>query len=317
MEGTEARGAGSPPSSPKVGIIVATYNSEAHGRVSECLRSVRAQTYPGELEILVVDGGSTDGTLRVAEELADRVVENPHRTELGFAGGKNLGLRESTGELVAMVDADNRLIEPDFLERMARPLSVGSRVVLAVPNPSVPPRGAAPSLCRFFCLREADLWQRWAEGGVQREGWVEFRPPTGIVPNAGLLRRQTLLDLGGWDYDTEVGRRLLADRDALFAWVESAHRLHLEVLGYADLWRKMDRRMRTQMSDAVGKPAVRAEIDSFRRDPIGFLRQELAQPLARAAHHRESAYFHAVPVFFLTSALFVLRGLWRQGKRAG
>ncbi|MCI4341947.1 MAG: glycosyltransferase, partial [Thermoplasmata archaeon] len=232
--GTSVTGEPSGPP-PSVSAIVATYNSEASGGVAECLGSLRAQKYPGRLEILVVDGGSTDGTLRIAEEAADKVLANPRRTELGFGGGKDLGLQHASGELVAMVDADNRLMEPEYIDRMARPLAASERVVLTVPNPWIPPRGAEPSICRYFCLRESDLWHRWAERGEPREGWVEFRPPVGVVPNAGLLRRESLLRLGGWDYDTEVGQRLLGDRAAVFAWVETAHRFHREVLGYADL----------------------------------------------------------------------------------
>jgi glycosyltransferase involved in cell wall biosynthesis len=298
---------------PTISIIVATYNSASGTELVQCLDSIRAQTVAPLVELIVVDGGSTDGTLSQASSRADRILSNPARTELGFGGGKNLGLRHATGQLVAMVDADNRIVEPEYLERLAEPLLSSPNVVLAVPQPWVPPKGGAPSICRYFCLQERDAWNRWAADGELRSDWVEFRPPRGVVPNGGLLRRGDLLALGGWDYDTEVGARLLGTREHRFALVKSVHRFHDEMHNYSEVWRKLDRRMRTQSENMAAKAVVRDEIREGLRDPVAVLRAEIALPLSEALTRRESAYFHAIPVVILKTLLFIARRTWRTG----
>ncbi len=97
---------------PLLSVIVPAYNSER--TLAEALDSVLAQT-PREAEILVIDDGSTDGTIAVAESYGEllRVVRAPHA---GIAATINRGMQEARGELIASIDADDRWL-PHKLER--------------------------------------------------------------------------------------------------------------------------------------------------------------------------------------------------------
>jgi glycosyltransferase involved in cell wall biosynthesis len=90
---------------PMVSVVIPALNEEAH--IERCVASVQAQDYPLELiQVVVADGGSTDGTRGIVERIAalDRrvsLVDNPMRNQ---AAGLNRAIAVSTGEIVARLD---------------------------------------------------------------------------------------------------------------------------------------------------------------------------------------------------------------------
>ncbi len=90
---------------PLISVVIATYNSE--NTLSATLDSLKKQTYPGnKIEILIVDGGSTDATLRIASQYKTRIIPNP-KTELIYA--KYLGFYQAKGKYVIFLDSDEIL----------------------------------------------------------------------------------------------------------------------------------------------------------------------------------------------------------------
>jgi glycosyltransferase involved in cell wall biosynthesis len=94
-------------------VIVAAYNVE--GFVAETVGSALGQTYP-EVEVIVVNDGSTDGTASALQPFRDRIlyVEQPNR---GLAAARNRGLQEASGKYVALLDGDDLWL-PDRLEKI-------------------------------------------------------------------------------------------------------------------------------------------------------------------------------------------------------
>ena len=100
---------------PLVSVIVPCYNYADF--IAGCMESVLNQTYRN-LELIVVDDGSSDDSLERIARVADldsrvRVISQDNR---GVAHARNRGLSESGGELVLYVDADDQLL-PAFLEK--------------------------------------------------------------------------------------------------------------------------------------------------------------------------------------------------------
>jgi len=89
---------------PILSVVVLTLNSVKF--IQECLESVFATEGIG-LEVLVVDGGSTDGTLDVVRRFSARLVVSPGSS---IASARNLGIRESTGQYILFVDSDDRIV---------------------------------------------------------------------------------------------------------------------------------------------------------------------------------------------------------------
>ena len=111
---------------PSITAIVPTYNNE--GSLAAALSSLERQRYDGELDVLCVDGGSSDRTREIAVAHGATVVENPLRNE---EEARALGLEAAGGDLVLLLDADNEIPHPDWLGRLVAALPLGPDVVSA------------------------------------------------------------------------------------------------------------------------------------------------------------------------------------------
>ncbi len=88
---------------PLVSVIIPAYNGERF--LGEALASVHAQDYAGELELIVVDDGSTDGTATLARSTPGvRYLHQPNR---GNASARNHGVAAARGDLIAFLDQDD------------------------------------------------------------------------------------------------------------------------------------------------------------------------------------------------------------------
>jgi len=116
-----------PASSSLVSVLIPTRNSATH--LAACVATLRAQTYR-ELEILVIDNGSTDGTPALAATLADRVLEyGPER-----CAQLNEGARRARGAYLYRVDADF-IVDPTVVSTAVAACEAGADAV-CVPNES-------------------------------------------------------------------------------------------------------------------------------------------------------------------------------------
>lgn len=98
-----------------ISIIVPIYNAEEY--LQACIESLLRQTEK-ELQIILIDDRSTDGSYAVAQSFANQdprilLLQQPHA---GQSAARNLGLSHAQGEFIAFVDADDAL-EPDWCER--------------------------------------------------------------------------------------------------------------------------------------------------------------------------------------------------------
>lgn len=97
-------------------VIVPVYNILEY--LPRCVHSITAQTYRN-LEILLIDDGSTDGTGKLCDRLGaeDERIRVFHKENGGSSSARNLGLQHAIGEYVGFVDSDD-YIEPDMYERL-------------------------------------------------------------------------------------------------------------------------------------------------------------------------------------------------------
>ena len=98
-------------STPVASIIVTAYNYEAY--VEECLASCLDQEGDADFEVILVDDGSTDGTLAKARTFAKRISIIAQKNA-GVEHAANTALAESSGRFIVRVDADDRL-KPNYL----------------------------------------------------------------------------------------------------------------------------------------------------------------------------------------------------------
>lgn len=99
--------------SPTVSVIVPVFNGAQF--VSTALQSVLRQSYR-DFEVVVVNDGSTDDTVQVLEQFGDS-IRCIHQNNQGPSAARNTGIRQATGCLIALLDADDIWL-PEFLEKM-------------------------------------------------------------------------------------------------------------------------------------------------------------------------------------------------------
>lgn len=96
----------------KVSIITATYNSEKY--LADCIQSVRRQTY-GNIEHIIIDGKSTDGTVKIIQENADSIACWISETDRGMYDAINKGIKLATGDIIGVLNSDDMLASADVI----------------------------------------------------------------------------------------------------------------------------------------------------------------------------------------------------------
>lgn len=91
---------------PKITIVTVSFNSRDY--IEECIKSVVEQGYPA-LEYIIVDGGSTDGTLNIINKYSDKVSVLITEADTGPAEALNKGFAVSTGEIMGWLNSDDCL----------------------------------------------------------------------------------------------------------------------------------------------------------------------------------------------------------------
>lgn len=101
----------------KISIITICYNNEKD--IRETLESVVSQTYP-DIEYIIKDGGSKDGTLAVVNEYKERISKIISAPDKGLYDAINTGILASTGDVVGLIHAGDRLCDNKVIENIAR-----------------------------------------------------------------------------------------------------------------------------------------------------------------------------------------------------
>jgi glycosyltransferase involved in cell wall biosynthesis len=167
-----------------VSVVIPAFNAERF--LSETINSVLSQTLD-EVEVIVVDDGSTDGTMSIVEQFHPR-VKGVTQPNAGVASARNVGLEMASGDFVCFLDADDWLY-PTCLERKAECLRGRPEVGLCFSWVEVTDDARRPIGRIMKGTPEAD-----AVGPLLR-----LIPPAIPCPSNVLLRKDLVRELGGFD----------------------------------------------------------------------------------------------------------------------
>ena len=120
---------------PRISVIVCTYNGSR--TIDECLRGIAKLDYP-DVEVIVVDDGSTDCTPQIVSEHNVRMIRTSNQ---GLSSARNTGLEAATGEIVAYVD-DDAYPDVHWLKYLAAMFRTTEHA--GVGGPNIPPRDDGP-----------------------------------------------------------------------------------------------------------------------------------------------------------------------------
>lgn len=96
----------------KVSIITVTYNSEKY--LADCIESVRKQTY-GNIEHIIIDGKSSDGTLKIIQKYSKSISVWISETDRGMYDAINKGMKLATGDIIGVLNSDDMLASADVI----------------------------------------------------------------------------------------------------------------------------------------------------------------------------------------------------------
>jgi len=198
---------------PHVSVIVLTYNGREHLEV--CFQSLSKCVYPGPLELLVVDNGSTDASLEHMRRYYPNVRLVEAGANLGFAAGNNLGAQEASGDYLVFLNNDMR-VEPDWLVHLIAPMDPASGLICT-----------AAKILRWDGKAVDFVGGKvnFSGHGFQKEYGAPYTPLSYADPaplpfacgGAMCIQRRVFLDAGGFDADffaffedVDLGYRLWA-----------------------------------------------------------------------------------------------------------
>ncbi len=100
---------------PKISIITSCYNSEKY--LEQCIQSVISQNY-NNLEYIIIDGGSTDGTINIVNKYKKHISYFISEPDKGISDAFNKGIKVATGDIIGIINSDDYLM-PEALHKVA------------------------------------------------------------------------------------------------------------------------------------------------------------------------------------------------------
>lgn len=180
----------------RISIVTAVLNRRDTIRCA--LESLSAQTY-SDVEHLIQDGGSTDGTLDVIAKWKFGDVHLNSRPDLGIYDALNLGISRATGDVIGLLHSDDVFASAEVL----------SKVAVAFANPSID--GVYGDLEYFDKDDATRVIRYWKSGhfvpGMLRKGWMPAHPTL-------FLRRSIFSEYGLYDTSFNIS----ADYEAILRW---------------------------------------------------------------------------------------------------
>lgn len=224
---------------PEVDVVIPTFNCRSN--LTRCLRAIERQTYKGNVRVIIIDGGSTDGTVEVAREFTQDIICNPGQYGTGLNGARHFGSLFGHGSLIWQLDSDNFIEESSALEDLVGAFAEFPCLSVAAPMIRIPSN--AGGFNAWLALAEQWFVGRMTLKGEKRgDKYILVRRPDYGLTNAHLITRESYVRSGGYDGDTRMLARLNEAGIATTAFCVTAHYIHEQSDSLASLMRKWSKR---------------------------------------------------------------------------
>lgn len=185
----------------EISIIIPVYNKKES--LVETVKCVLTQTYK-LFELIIIDDGSTDGGIKLIENINDKRMRIIRQTNRGVSAARNAGIKFSRFDLIAFIDADDNWA-PNFLEEMMKEAMEHPECVCIICNIIL--KSALIEHSAISKRINSQVIDRYAAWFIATKGW-------GYHPSNAVIRKQALLETGGFlnsikcGEDVDMGFRL-------------------------------------------------------------------------------------------------------------
>jgi len=259
---------------PLITVIVVNYNYARY--LGECIDSVIAQTYPN-LEIIVVDDGSTDNSLNVLQAYGEK-LRVLHQENKGVSAARNAGVFASRGEWIAFLDSDDTW-QPEKVQKQSTYIQDSAVGMVFCGVEFMDDSGQCLGYTRP--LLDSDLLPQL----------VTFTSPTVAGGSTAVVKSDCLRDLGGFDEKLSTA----ADLDM---WTRIAAKHGIRAVN-APLVRY--RRHSDSMQSNLGL---------FENDNYRFLTKVYSDPSCARVHHLRRQSFGKF--YMILSGSYFRQGNWSR-----
>jgi glycosyltransferase involved in cell wall biosynthesis len=167
-----------------VSFIIPVYNGER--TLEKCLSSIKNQDYPYK-EIIVVDNGSSDNSLIIAQKFSDKIF-----FDTGLLGSvRQTGIDHMQGQIAGIFDSDVYLPHNKWLSNAIQHFNHFDEIATVWPKNIAPPNGP------LFQKLYFNIWSLVVENRIQTN--------RGILGGSGLILKKSIDDIGGYDKNVHWG----------------------------------------------------------------------------------------------------------------
>lgn len=169
-------------------VVIVNWNGKHY--LPSCLMSLRKQLYQ-EFEIIMVDNGSSDGSVNFVRENFPEVKVIESSVNLGFAAGNNLGFQQARGEYIALLNNDTE-VDPSWLDELVKGLDSSEKIA-----------GACGTMCSLEEKERVVFTLTKVNPLSARAYWIsqasEQREVDYLMGSGMLVRRSVIDQIGGLD----------------------------------------------------------------------------------------------------------------------
>lgn len=268
---------------PSVSFVIPTLNGG--DLLVRCLESIRKQDYPTDkIEILIVDGGSTDGTQNVAQKFGAIVVPNE---KVLAEPGIVLGLTQAKGNIRFLMAADNGLPVPNWIRQMVRPFVEDPSVMGAFTQ--IVPSELDNAITRYYCHLHVEPFTWFVYGAAcnprdfhkvyktleEKDGYViyQFTPKNHplIAFAQGFAVRKEWVRKPEYEDDDILPFIQMIEEGRKIAYVPNAGIYHHHLKGFSHYLKKYQWRIRNSLNQTNFGFDRRAKYLTFSRKARKFL----------------------------------------------
>lgn len=185
----------------KVSIITSCFNRES--TIKDCIENVLAQDYP-DIEYIIVDGASKDGTMDIVNEYKDRITRIVSEPDKGMYEAINKGIRIATGDIIGLMHSDDEYYDNHVVSRIVECMEASNADFMY-----------GDGIFVNFSNKDK-IVRNWIGGDYSRLkvrwGWLPLHPTC-------YIRRNVMLREGLYDESYKIA----ADSDLLVRYLYKAH----------------------------------------------------------------------------------------------